>query len=291
MSQPHAFSIDLEDWYHGIELPQESWKGKEYRLEKGLDVILELLEPSRTKITFFCLGWIGTHYGKIIKKLAEAGHEIASHCYSHSKIYNLSRDEFREEIRKTKSVLEDLSGQPVVGNRAPYFSITQKSLWALEIIKEEGYEYDCSISPVVTWRYGIQNSPSHVYRIKDCDLVEFPVSTTKLLGKDIVIGGAYFRIFPYLLFRHAFKKARHPLIFYAHPWEYDPHHPSVTFDLRARMTHYFNLEKMAPKTRKLLSSFQFQTISETIAAIAQQAPIREVTLEELHTGTAKHHFS
>ena len=248
MNLKHAFSIDLEDWYQGIELPVEKWTNREHRLEKGLNNILELLNNTNTKATFFCLGWIAKHHANVIKTISNEGHEIASHGYSHDKVYALSPATFREDVRKTKALLEDLSGKKVIGNRSPYFSITRKSLWAIKILYEEGYTYDCSISPVETWRYGISSSPDSIYKFKEFDLIEFPVSTTTFLYKKISIGGAYFRIFPYYIFKKFFTLADKSKMFYCHPWEYDPQHPSISFDWKAHLTHYFNLKEMEVET-------------------------------------------
>lgn len=281
MNMKHAFSIDLEDWYQGIELPREAWKNKEHRLEKGLDVVLELLESSHTRATFFCLGWIGENFRSVIKRISDAGHEIASHGYSHEKIYTLSPDTFREDIRRTKGILEDISGSSVIGNRSPYFSVTRDSLWALPILREEGYRYDSSISPIVTWRYGISNSPRQLYKITDVDLIEYPVSTTTLFGKRIGVGGAYFRIFPYFIFKRAFQSAVTPQMFYAHPWEFDPKHPSITFDWRARLTHYFNLPSMLPKTKALLSAFSFCSVWDAITHSEKSGGVAEITMKVL----------
>ena len=259
----HPFTIDLEDWYHGIELPLNAWAGKEDRLHKGMDAILELLNKSNTKCTFFILGWIGERYPKLIQQLAKEGHEIASHGYSHEKVYNLNPNSFRDETKKTKDILENISGQTVRGFRAPFFSINSKSLWALEVLKECGFEYDCSISPVKTWRYGISGCPEKIFEIKELSILEFPVTTFQLLGKKFNVGGAYFRIFPYYFFNKTYKnnsKINQPTMFYAHPWEYDSKHPVIDFEFKAKLTHYHNLSGMYKRTERLLNSFSFTTV-------------------------------
>ena len=281
MQQTHAFSIDLEDWYQGIELSQEHWKGKEYRLENGLEPILSLLKKYDTRATFFCLGWLAKKHKNVIRKIAHAGHEIASHGFSHEKIYNLNKDSFREEVRKTRSLLEDASGLPVTGNRAPYFSITQNSLWALEILKAEGFLYDSSISPITTWRYGIRGTPDDIYRIKELDLVEFPISTATFLGKKIGVGGAYFRIFPYFIFKKVFSSESEPKMFYAHPWEFDPDHPVISFNWKAKLTHYHNLRNMTDRVEKLLSSFKFSTVSSVIEYNNRDNHLKEISINSL----------
>ena len=283
----HPFSIDLEDWYQGIELPMPEWKGKEKRLDKGMEKILELLDATDTKCTFFTLGWIGEKYPHLIKRLAKQGHEVASHGYSHEKVYDLTPKAFRQELIRTKKTLEDTSGQKVKGHRAPFFSITQKSLWALEIIKECGFEYDCSISPIKTWRYGIATCPEKIFKIKEIGLVEYPVNTFNFFGKKLGVGGAYFRIFPYYFFSTAYKantKENKPTMFYAHPWEYDPGHPKVSFETKAQITHYFNLKGMYAKTKKLLRQNNFGTVAEVIEQETTKNPLENISIEILKKG-------
>ncbi len=289
MSLLHPFSIDLEDWYQGIESPFSAWAGKEERLHQGMDKLIALLDASQTKCTFFVLGWIGEKHPQLIRRLADAGHEIASHGYSHEKVYDLSPQKFREESMLTKTILEDCSGQQVVGHRAPFFSITEKSLWALEILKECGYTYDCSISPVKTWRYGIAGCPEEIFRIKEIDLLEFPVSTFSLLHKKLGIGGAYFRIFPYWFFKKAFQRntaANRPTMFYAHPWEYDPAHPRVEMEFKAKLTHYHNLKGMYARTEKLLHEFSFGTVASVLAQAEAAKKISTYSLHELSSTQA-----
>jgi polysaccharide deacetylase family protein (PEP-CTERM system associated) len=266
----HPFSIDLEDWYHGIELPLSQWARKEDRLYKGMDEIISLLDRNNTKCTFFTLGWIGEHYPELIKQLAAAGHEIASHGYAHEKVYDQTPEQFRLETIKAKDILENVSGQKVRGFRAPFFSINSNSLWALQILKECGFEYDCSISTVKTWRYGISGCPEKIFNIAELNLIEYPVSTFNTLGKKFNVGGAYFRIFPYYFFNKTYTKnsvSKIPTMFYAHPWEYDPNHPVIDFEAKAKFTHYYNLKNMSARTAKLLRSFQFTTVWNVIQQV------------------------
>lgn len=280
----NAFSVDLEDWYQGIELPFDSWNQHTARIRKGLDPLLELLDKHDTKATFFTLGWIGEKYPELIKQIADSGHEMASHGYSHEKVYDLSQDAFREEISKTKKLLEDLSGTEVSSYRAPFFSITNRSLWALDILKEEGYKIDCSISPVKTWRYGISTTPDEIFTIKENGLTEFPVSTFKLLTKNLGIGGAYFRLFPYFLTSNGLKqrvKQGKATMFYIHPWEYDPHHPVVEMERKAKITHYTRLSRTIPFTDRLLGQFKFDTVRNVVKKYKEQREINEYSVEIL----------
>lgn len=280
----HAFTIDLEDWYQGVELPLSEWRDKESRLDKGLDVILALLAEQHTRCTFFCLGWIGENFPGQIRRITDEGHEIASHGYNHEKVYNFSPKEFREDVAKTKKILEEITGKEVFGYRAPFFSITGKSLWAFEALQDTGYRYDCSISPVKTWRYGVPRSPETIYRIKEFDIVEFPVSCFRMLNRRLGVGGAYFRIFPYGVFESFFSKKGEenlPGIFYAHPWEFDPHHPVIPLNWKARITHYSKLSTMHQKSERLLKRFRFNTVSAVIQHFAGLHSLREVSLSDL----------
>mgnify|MGYP002632301185 FL=1 len=280
----NAFSVDLEDWYQGIELPFDSWSQHTNRIRKGVDPLLELLDKHNTKATFFTLGWIGEKYPELIKQITDAGHEMASHGYSHEKVYDLTPEAFREEISKTKKILEDISGTEVTSFRAPFFSVTNKSLWALDILKEEGYSIDCSISPVKTWRYGISTTPDEIFTIKENGLTEFPVSTFKLLTKNLGIGGAYFRLFPYMLTSNGLRqrtKEGKVNMFYIHPWEYDPHHPVVDMERKAKITHYTRLSKTIPFTDKLLGQFKFDTVSNVVKQYKEQREVNEYSIEIL----------
>ncbi len=280
----HAFTIDLEDWYQGIELPLSAWEGKENRIEIGLNKVLSLLERFETKATFFTLGWIADKYPFIIKRVADAGHEIACHSFNHEKVYDQTPATFKADIAKAKDLLEQVSGQQVRGFRAPYFSVTKKSIWALEILKELGFEYDCSISPIVTWRYGIAGSPNHIYRIEEFDLIEFPLTDFSFMTRKWGTGGAYFRIFPYAAFKKAvlkYEKNEQSFMFYAHPWEFDPEHPRVRMERKAQFTHYHNLRKMEKRTERMLSEFKFDTVQEILAAPAQQESFASLRIEDL----------
>jgi len=280
-----AFTVDLEDWYQGIELPFDSWHKYEYRVEKGLDKLLFLLSENDTKATFFTLGWIAQKYPQIIKRVQKEGHELASHGFTHEKVYDLTPDAFRKEVRETKATIEDLIGKEISAFRAPFFSVTTKSLWALQILAEENYTIDCSISPVKTWRYGISSCPSTIFKIKNINLTEFPVSTYNVLHKKLAIGGAYFRLFPYALNRHHLKKRAQKnqhTMFYIHPWEYDPDHPVVDMEKKAKFTHYTNLGKTYTNTDRLLKEFNFGTVTEVITDYLNKHECVELELESLH---------
>ena len=282
----NAFTVDFEDWYHGIELPYNDWHKYERRIEKGFYPVFEILQKHKVKATFFTLGWVAKEYPHLIKELAAAGHELGSHGYSHEKVYNLTHQQFRKEVRDTKHIIEDLTSQKVTTYRAPFFSITHKSLWALEILAEEGYTIDCSISPIKTWRYGISSCPDEIFRIKENNLIEFPVSTFTYLRKRWAIGGAYFRLFPYSFTGKGIKKRSSKgasNMFYIHPWEYDPTHPKIKMERKAQFTHYTRLTKTLPGTEKLLSQFKFGTVSEVVKSYEKKHGINSIGLNVLQS--------
>ncbi len=263
----HAFSIDVEEWFHGIELPQSEWEGKASRIERGMATVLKLLDDAGQKATFFVLGVVAESHPEMVRALSEAGHEVASHGYCHEKLYRVDASTFRSQESKTKVLLEDLTGRAVQGHRAPYFSITRDSAWALPILSELGYRYDCSISPVVSWRYGIAGAPEGLYRFGDLDLIEYTVSSWSFLGRRLAAGGAYFRIFPFQWTTRPFaarQESLNPAMFYAHPWEYDPEHPRIRFGIRAMATHYANLKSTVPRTRRLIGTYPFGRVCDVI---------------------------
>jgi len=260
------------------------WSGHERRLEKGLMPLLDLLDEHNTHATFFVLGWIAKEYPKLIAAVASRGHELASHGYSHTKVYDLSPKAFREEIRSSKALIEDSGGSPVVAYRAPFFSITAKSLWALEILAEEGYRVDCSISPVKTWRYGIEDCPDALFTFEHTSLTEFPTSSFEILGRRWGIGGAYFRLAPYAITAAGIRKrtrARKQTMFYIHPWEYDPHHPRVPMERKAALTHYTRLGVTLGHTAKLLKNFRFDTVARVVEHHSSAGPLQEIAVGDL----------
>lgn len=280
----NVFTVDMEDWYQGIELPFERWEEYSVRLEIGLYRLLDLLEKYGVHATFFVLGWVAKRFPELVKHVANRGHELGSHGFSHEKVYNLLPEDFRQEIRTTRSILQDLSGCPVVTHRSPFFSITSKNLWALKILSEEGFSIDCSMSPIKTWRYGISTCPDEVFHITDSGITEFPISTFNVLNKKWAIGGAYFRILPYRFTRKAFMNRQDEgkcTMFYVHPWEYDPEHPDAPMEWKARLTHYARLRKTYPYTERLLQDFQFDTVSRVVDDYAVNNTIKTITTDLL----------
>ena len=269
---PNVFSVDLEDWYQGIEIDMDDWGNFESRIEQGLNPLLELLQQANTQATFFVLGYQAEKTPGLIKQLVSLGHEIASHGYSHRFVYQQTPEQFRDDCRRSKQLLEDICGCRVEGYRAPYFSITRESLWALDILVEEGYLYDSSIFPVRNYRYGLSDAgrkPGFINTPAGYSLFEVPLSTIQppIVGHRALVpisGGGYFRLYPFGLTQHLVKRLHAEqmgLIFYMHPWEYDPHHPRIKLKRKLpQFTHYLNLHSSCEKTERLLKTHQFTTM-------------------------------
>lgn len=266
----HAFTVDVEDWYHGVPITQEAKESAARRLDRGLDRLLALLDEARVHATFFFLGPVAREHRDHLRRIAELGHELGCHGWSHELVYELPRSRFREETRRAADEIAAVIGRPVVAYRAAYFSITKRSLWALEVLAELGFRYDSSIFPIRNWRYGIPDFESRPQRIETPAgmILELPISVRRVMGQNIpVSGGAYFRIYPYAVTRAnllAAEEARRPTVFYLHPWELDPHHPRVRFHWKARLTHYANLESTEPKLKRLLREFRFGPLGEVL---------------------------
>jgi polysaccharide deacetylase family protein (PEP-CTERM system associated) len=277
---PHIFTVDVEDWYQGLDIDMVEWPRFAPRLETGLSRLLALLDAAGARATFFVVGWQAERTPDLIRDVARRGHEIACHGYSHRFVYRLTPTAFREEVRRSRGTLEAIAGEAVLGYRAPFFSITAEALWALDVLLEEGFLYDSSIFPVWNYRYGMPGAarqPGPLRTPAGGTLFEVPLSTVRLpavglpAGLNIpVSGGAYFRLYPYRLTRALIRRVERTgerLIFYAHPWEYDPAHPRIRVPHPvARITHYLNLGAMPKRTERLLGDFRFTTIREAFAA-------------------------
>ena len=269
-SPTNALTIDFEDWYQGLEIPHTEWGGLEERIEHAGRRLLGVFAETGARATFFVLGWLAERHSGLVREIAAAGHEIATHGWSHSFVYRMTPGDFRVELSRSMTLLGELSGRPVLGHRAPFFSITGRSLWALDIMADLGLRYDSSIYPVLNYRYGIEDAERwpHQLETKTRPLVEFPISTWRLWGRNLPIaGGAYFRILPYVVIRRAFRsinRAGHPAVFYLHPWELDPDHPRIPLPRRIALTHYANLRATEGRLRRLLRDFRFAPMSEVL---------------------------
>lgn len=263
-------TIDVEDYFQVAAfediINSESWASMECRVERNTDVILDILARYGVQATFFVVGWIAEKYPALVQAINRHGHEIGCHSYLHRKIYDLTPEEFREDTRRAKNILEDITGTFVSGYRAPSYSITKKSLWALDILEELGFEYDSSIFPIYHDNYGIPDAPRFEYKLPNNNMTEYPISTSLFMGRKIpVAGGGYFRLFPYWFTKMCLKtiniRENRPFIFYLHPWEIDSSQPRMKqAKLLSKFRHYNNLNKTAERFARLLEDFSFGPI-------------------------------
>jgi polysaccharide deacetylase family protein (PEP-CTERM system associated) len=272
----NAFTIDVEDYYHVAALSsaisRDTWSARESRVAASTDRILALLDERQIKGTFFVLGWVADHVPQLVKRIAAQGHEVACHGYSHELIYRQTPGVFAEETRRSKRLLEDLTGLPVIGYRAASFSITPRSLWALDTLIEEGFAYDSSIFPVRHDRYGMPGAsrvPGYVHAPSGGRIAEFPMSTAAFGPMRIpVSGGGYFRLLPYWVTRNGLRDINEregtPFTFYLHPWEIDVEQPRVKVGLVSRFRHYTNLAKCEERLCRLLGEFRFSTMRNVL---------------------------
>jgi polysaccharide deacetylase family protein (PEP-CTERM system associated) len=262
----NAMSVDVEDYYQvsafADTVSRDDWANLPSRVERNTDRVLQIFAESNARATFFVLGWIAERHPFMIRRIVEAGHELASHGYAHLRVGDQTPDQFRTDIRRTRAILQDISGVDVIGYRAPSFSIGAATLWAHQILANEGYKYSSSVYPVRHDHYGMPNAPRFKFApLPDHDFMEIPLTTLRILDRNIPCsGGGYFRLVPYSLYQRALKEARRqsdePAIFYFHPWEIDPRQPRPTGTcLRARFRHYLNLERMEGRLERLLSDF------------------------------------
>jgi polysaccharide deacetylase family protein (PEP-CTERM system associated) len=271
----NAMSVDVEDYFQvsafeGV-VDRSSWDARESRVCRNTERLLDIFEEYGVHGTFFTLGWVAERHPRLVRAIAERGHEIASHGYEHRLIYNQSPEAFRQDIRRAKRVLEDTAGVAVGGYRAPSYSITGRSLWALDVLIEEAYWYDASIFPIRHDRYGIPDSPRQTYSIEreSGTLTEVPGSTVRVGSMNLpVAGGGYFRILPYRWTRWGIGRLnrleQQPAVFYLHPWEIDPEQPRIAASALSRFRHYRNLHKTEARLRRLLTDFRFAPLNQLL---------------------------
>ncbi len=264
----NGLSVDVEDWFQvgAFEevIERGSWDQMADRVERNVEEILELFDAAEVKATFFTLGWIAKRHSRLIRRIADAGHELASHGWDHARVFTLDREKFGRDILTTRKVIEDVSGMAVSGYRAPSFSIDRRTPWAYSELAEQGYLYSSSVAPVAHDHYGWKEAPRFAFRpLPWSDLIELPVTTAEFAGKRLAAGGGgFFRVLPYAFSRWAIRQVNRrenkPAIFYFHPWEIDPGQPRVNgAPLKSRLRHYTNLEGMAVKLRQLVHEFSW----------------------------------
>jgi polysaccharide deacetylase family protein (PEP-CTERM system associated) len=272
----NAFTVDVEDYFQvsGFEgsIDRNSWSKFESRVVPSTRRLLELLLKSNVRGTFFVLGWIADRYPTLVQEIDKCGHEIGSHSYWHSLVYEQTPAEFREDLKRSRNAIEDITGKPVVAYRAPSFSITQRSKWSLEILVEQGFTMDSSIFPIHHDRYGIPNAQRgpHILSTPSGEIWEFPPTVTRLSGMNIPVGGGgYFRLFPVAWTSYWLRRVQVieqvPVMFYVHPWEIDADQPRLRAGgLIARFRHYVNLARTENKLNRLLSEISFGSMSEAL---------------------------
>ncbi|WP_230769815.1 XrtA system polysaccharide deacetylase [Sphingomonas sp. Leaf4] len=274
----NAMSVDVEDWFQvgafETVIDRRDWNGLEHRVEANTDAVLDLFAEADVQATFFTLGWVADRFPALMRRIVAGGHEVASHGYDHARVFTFTPDQFRADLAKARTALEDASGQAVAGYRAPSFSIDTRTPWAHGILAEAGYAYSSSVAPVRHDHYGWQGSPRAIHRpLADAELIEWPITLARVAGRDVPAGGGFFRLLPNRIVERAVERSngddRHPAMFYFHPWEIDPGQPRVArAPLRSRIRHYSRLGAMAGKLRRLLAEHQWDRSDRIVAAHA-----------------------
>jgi polysaccharide deacetylase family protein (PEP-CTERM system associated) len=269
----NILSFDIEDWFHpeifNGKFPRSQWDQLESRVVSATELIYSFLSKKNLKATFFFLGWVAEKFPELVKIADREGHEIATHGYSHRMITQMSPDEFREDLRRSLEILRSLTNQPVQGFRAPTFSVTHKTLWALPIMLEEGIRYDSSIFPIVHDRYGIPDAPRDpfvVYADGAEQLIEYPMTTVKFGRFNLPCsGGGYFRLFPFALTKKLMQRCQaenRSIIFYAHPWEFDTGLPKVDLGLVGKFRHYYGISHFLERLDEITDLFPFSSFKD-----------------------------
>jgi polysaccharide deacetylase family protein (PEP-CTERM system associated) len=289
----NAMTVDVEDYFQVAAfdgcIAREDWPRWPARVEANTRRILELFDSRGVHATFFTLGWVAERCPALVRDIAAAGHEIASHGFGHERLTTLSRAAFRDGVVRTKHLLEDLGGSPVYGYRAPSWSIGPTTLWAHEELRAAGYRYSSSLVPIRHDLYGMPTAPRFAFVAGPSGLLEVPATTVRLWGRNWPCGGGgFFRLLPYSVFSRGLKrvngKERRPTVFYFHPWEVDPGQPRVSgVSLKNRTRHYLNLKRMAPRVARLLRDFRFDRM-DRVFPVATGAEYPVVALAASATG-------
>lgn len=274
----NAFTVDVEDWFHLLEIdavpPVERWGDLPERVERNTDVLLSTLQEADVRATWFLLGWIVERYPGLARKIARSGHEIASHGYGHDLVHTMGPHRFRADLERSVGVIEEVLGVRPIGYRAPGFSITADSLWALNALADAGITFDSSFFPTSRAHGGMPGSSRLPHEVELPDgrrLVEYPISVCSVLGKRLAYsGGGYLRVLPYPFIRSRIRRANargEPVMVYIHPRDLDPAQPRLPMPLKRRFKSYVNLDTTLPKIRRLLQDFRFGTVSESLGPV------------------------
>jgi polysaccharide deacetylase family protein (PEP-CTERM system associated) len=272
----NAFSVDVEDYFQVASfensIPRDAWDGLEPRVERNTQRLLELCGEHRVKGTFFVLGWVAERWPQLVREIRDAGHELGTHGQDHRRVTTLTPSEFRADIRRSKQTIEDIAGVEVIGYRAPSYSIVRETMWAVDVLAEEGFRYDSSIFPIRHDRYGIPDFPRFPRPLRGENgtaLHEVPISTVRLAGMNLpFVGGGYLRHFPFAFIRWGMERLngfeRRPAILYVHPWEIDPDQPRQPVRWLTGVRHYRNLDRTEERLTRLFSNYSFTTIREVL---------------------------
>jgi polysaccharide deacetylase family protein (PEP-CTERM system associated) len=284
---PNAFTVDVEDYYQvsafAGSVRKDEWTTYESRVERNTHRLLDLIERYGTKGTFFVLGWVAEQHPGLVREIRSRGHEIASHGYSHDLVYNQKPEVFRNETLRSKQFLEDTIGEAVQGYRAASYSVTRRSLWAIDILVEAGFSYDSSIFPISHDRYGIPAAPRLPFRLElesGGSIREFPLTTVRFSRLSLpVAGGGYFRILPYAFTRAGFSRVnrddRAPGVFYLHPWEIDAEQPRLNGGALSKLRHYTNIHRCEQRLERLLTDFAWAPMGQVLEGLTLTAvPIK-----------------
>ncbi len=272
----NALSVDVEDWFQvgAFEkvIARDAWDSLPRRVERNSEAVLDLFDRAGVKATFFTLGWVAKRYPALIRRIADAGHEIASHGWDHRRVFTMNSATFRADLEQARIAIEDACHQSPAGYRAPSFSIDARTPWAHKVLAEEGYSYSSSVAPLRHDHYGWPEAPRFAHRpLADSDFIELPVTTVSVGGRRLAAGGGgFFRLLPFAFSRWAIDRVNRsdgrPAVFYFHTWEIDPGQPRVTgASLRSRLRHYSRLSAMEPKLQRLLASFEWGRTDDVVA--------------------------
>jgi len=276
----NGLSVDVEEWFQvgAFErvIAKADWDGLDSRVAYNTGKVLDLFGETGVKATFFTLGWVAERNPALIRRIADEGHEVASHGWDHDRVFTMTPDAFRADLKRARIALEDASGQRVTGYRAPSFSIDQRTPWAHQVLAEEGYAYSSSVAPLVHDHYGWADAPKYAYRpVAGSDLIELPITLADVAGRKITTGGGFFRLFPAAITDRAVARANRdehrPAVFYFHPWEVDPEQPRVArAPLKSRLRHYSRLGAMAGKLRGLVKRHDWGRVDAVVAIEAER---------------------
>ncbi len=282
----NGLSVDVEDWFHvgAFEdvIERGGWDALDQRVERNCEAILAMFAEAGVHATFFTLGWVAQRHPALMRRIAQAGHELASHGWDHARVFTMDRQTFAQDLDRSRKTIEDASGARVTGYRAPSFSIDHRTPWAYEELSRLDFAYSSSVAPIVHDHYGWRDAPRFAFRpLPAADLVEVPVTTAMFAGRRMAAGGGgFFRVLPYGFSRWAIRQVNRrdgrPAVFYFHPWEIDPGQPRVAeARLKSKLRHYTNLEVMAAKLRQLIGDFRWGRMDALVRQEAGRASLLE----------------